>query len=53
MTEGRDSNPGGLSGLKDRPAFVNGYLDAINCQFDLICHLLINPEGLSYRIESL
>jgi len=31
MTEGRDSNPGGLSGFENRPPFVNRHLHLIDC----------------------
>jgi len=38
MTEGRDSNPGSLSGLKDRPAPLNFYLCAIDLKLDYVWH---------------
>jgi hypothetical protein len=46
MTEGRDSYPGGLSGLKDRRPSLNGDLGTIDCEFDLICHDSIKFLGV-------
>jgi hypothetical protein len=53
MTEGRDSNPDRLSRFENCLAFLNCHLNPIDRQFNRISHVLINPEGLSYRIESL
>jgi hypothetical protein len=44
MTEGRDSNPGGLSGFEYRRPPLNLYLCAVNCQFNGLnlspCHMI-------------
>jgi hypothetical protein len=38
MTEGRDLDPGGLSGLKDRPPPLNLYLCAVDLKLDYVRH---------------
>jgi hypothetical protein len=38
ITEVRDPDPGGLSGLKNGPSFLNRHLCPVNREFDLFCH---------------
>jgi hypothetical protein len=50
VTEGWDSYVSPLSGLEDRLALVDRYLSPIDLQLDSVCHVLINPKGLSYKM---